>query len=570
MASPSKSTRPLMASILGGAADAAQSAQKRAADAAQLAQKTYESVTPPVWRGDYSPEQWQEWYAASQKPEPSVPGMPQGYESLDSRALHQEWLKRAQPTLVRLFRQFYQANGMRLPQSAVRQVHLSVLGMPHSGDEKTSQLRGQFFDWLRSKTLVGDERSDNSVTPEQLEQWSIPQGDTLPEILGNVPDAMNAHYRLNESGQEQLAALADYNLLTAFQTDPDHRPSFLKSPAMSYIGSTVAKVAEPLTFDTSGISGAITRGLRQGDPRSVLVATLTQDDYSRKRMESDPEYANRVWTGAAVPQFSAASPEGMDFKFNSGNTALGSATRWMTNFLLKQGLTEQQRQDIYDFQRLNQRVTPVRRADADTPLFGNEQARRTAALGRRVSDLEADAWRGVSNYTPRAIYEINDTLGTNIKPFYPPAAVNDALMAVPGMLGDAQNFLSTAATGGFGLLAGGKSGVKNLIQALKGNLYEAPSEAGYNAGLSMADNPGQSWSDYMTKPDKGVTLRTKAGKIPDPTNRQEYEQAVRDLDEQAQKDLMEVRKWLDTQRKPAEAQSPKPAVFSGDYQFLPP
>lgn len=564
MASPSKATRPLMASLLGGAADAAQGLQN-----------LYESDTPAVWRGDYTPEQWQQWYAASQqpgadRPAASVPGAPQGYGSMDSHALHQAWLERAAPTYTRLFQQFYKSSGVRAPRSVVQQVQNAVLGRPHTPSEQADQLKGQFFDWLRDRTLVGDERADNSVTPEQLEAWSTPQGDTLGEIVGDVPNAMSAHYRLTPAGQEQLAALADYNLLTAFQTDQAHRPSFLKSPEMGRIGNTVAQLSEFLTFDTSGISGANNDALRQGDPRNSLVATLTQDDFTRERMKSDPEFANRVWTGAAVPQFSAASPEGMDFKFNSGNTLLGGATRYLTNFLLQQGLSDSQRQDIYDFQRLNNRVTPVRQPDSDTPILGDEQARRAARLSSRVGDIEANAWRGISDYTPQAIYAINDKFGTNIKPFYPPAIVNDAVMTVPAIVADPQNLAMTALSGGLGMLSGGKAGVKNLVRALKDNLYEVPSEAGYTAGISMANNPDQSWSDYITKPDRGVTLRTKAGKIPDPTNRQEYEQAVTDNNQQTQKDLMEVRKWLDTQRKPPKAQSPKPAIFSGDYQFLPP
>lgn len=560
--------------------------------------KAYKALTPSVWTGDYPAEAWQDWYAKSAKPSSDVDMTVYGefatpetldrlYEGWDSHRLHQEWMQRALPKLNALFREFSTTlkpeeksaltlqpidesldsesiNRIAARNEAIKQtlrdVRASILGLPNSADKtQAGQLRDEFLGWLKETSLNGSMRSDNSVTPEQYAEWRADPNDAK---------RVNAHYRLNEEGQRQLDRLADYNLLTTFQTSLHHRPSFLKSGGiMGAIGNTLSMATAPVWGDISMVPQQNLRALVRGNPKSTVVAALTQDDYTRNWRKTNPEFAKGVWAGAAVPQLSAADPDGMDFAFSSPSTLLGAAAQYPTNYLLLSGLTTgQQRGDLISAGRKLDRVSPIIEQDPSGAVSRQAQFERARALDSKHGDIQRDAWRGFSDYLPAKIYALNDLLGAPkdkpyIKPFYPSAFVNDAVMAIPGMLGDPQNLASMAA-GGFGALLSKGSRIAQLLAMLGHQAKEAPFEAAFNTGQSIAQNP-QSINQYFTAPDPNVTLRTRDGRIPDPSKREEYFQAVADRDQQAQTDLRATREWLNTQsqyakQKPASGGSKPP------------
>ena len=585
-----ESTRPLFSASTGEGLRRHFSALGGAA--AQGARAVYNLFANDVWDGDYSPEQWRQWYAASGAPGAAPPRfhpmMQHKYDDKDEYALHQEYLARAKPTFDRLFVQYKrslsperqaefmyaapqggllgslfgdtsgQTDANQRTRALVQDVRNSILGLPFNRENARAEaIRNEFLDYVRMTALLGDQRADNSVSPEQYAQWSSDSA--------GVFDAASAKYRLNNVGRQQLAQLADYNLLTAFQTDQIHRPEHLKSAPLSVVSNVVSGLAAPLFGDISGIPDSNQKSLWSGTPRNALAAVLTQDDFSRQRMRDDPNFAKRVWTGAAVPQLSFASPTGMDWASSNPSTALGYATNWLSNPMYYPsgylGMTEQKRQDWLDAASKLDRVTPIRSRDLSDPVADSQDWQSDRELANDLREIVGRGYRGFSDNLPAHIYRFNDQnpFGVKITPFYPPALVNDAVMSAPAVLGDPQNLLLSALGGGWGALRG--AGSKAMVTSLKNLVADAPAEMGYGTAVSVANTP-QSIEEYASAPDPNVTLKTPSGATPNPANRQEYEQAVTARRDETQNVLSKARSFLDTQRKRSTRGLPRRSVES--------
>ena len=562
------------------------------------------SWAPPKPERAYTPQAWQNWYAATQRPAttfaPQDAYKPQ-YPSLGDPILgapasaywnreapveqvYGEWLNRAKPKFHSLFKEYVASLPVEMQQqirpqrqkggflsslvggdpsvseaNAAKKALLDdisggVLGMPYNPEnELANSLRDGFFEWLRATSLGGKMAPDNSINPAQREAWQQSGGDTLQEFASSVADNASINYRMNPEGRRQADRLADYNLLVAFQDTGTNIPAAIQQPflGMGGIQNAISGATEWMFSGVTGIPDANQIAAIQRTPEATLRAVLTQDDYTRKMRQEDPDYVKRAWRGGYMPQYAAGSPEGLEFSANNPATGFGYATNWLTNPMMFPQKSEPERQNLLDTSAQLGAVTPVIEPSGDPAVDAIEHGQRRV-LNADLDAMQSSAWKGVAEQTPKMIYGYNDAIGDRIgfpiTPRYASAFVNDAAMMVPAMAGDPQNLAQLALTGGIGALAGG--GIKSVVKPLLQYLQESPAELGYTTALSKSANP-QSWSDYIFAPDPGVTLRTKGGKTPDPTNRQEYEQALADQQDEQKNILGRAGSFLSTQQRRA-------------------
>lgn len=497
-------TRPLSASIAEGFSGLG----RRIGDALSY-------ITPDVYeKGDYAPQQWEKWYADTQ------PGGVH-YER------HQEFLRRLEPVLDRRYREYKDAlkSGAWRPEAMPEiaktgrsnkevsdKVKDIIRGKPVGNDPEARAYASLFLDYMRDNSL-GGRSARNSVTPEQYAEWQTfkPGGE-------GIAQAANAPYRLNNAGKDNLERTIDYNLMTTFQTDPVHRPAFLKSGLLMGNLQNLVGMAYP-----SGIGMAAQQlgNVWGGDPVSAVDNAVMWDDYSRQKFAENPYYWNDRLAGATIPQASALTAEGLEEKTQGGGSMMGTATRYLSGPMLFPNLSEKERQTLIDFQRQYSRYTPIipKPDDYDYTgqLFADEEETQRLDLARQLNAQEAEAWQGFSTVLPEQIKQFNKATGLNIKPTYGSAAMNDLAMVVPGILGDPQNVAQTA-------LAAATGGMSGLVRALLSTAAETPGEGGFNTAISIGNTP-QPLNEYLFSSNPGVPLRTPDGRTPAPDSR-EYDEAL--------------------------------------------
>ena len=488
-------TRPLSASIAEGFSGLG----RRLGDVLSY-------VTPDIYeKGDYAPQQWEKWYADTQ------PGGVH-YER------HQEFLQRLEPVLERRYQEFKNAlrsgawkpeDSPPMPKSRRSSKEISdkvkdvIRGKPVGNDPQARVYARLFLDYMRDNSL-GGRSARNSVTPEQYAEWQAfkPGGE-------GIGQAANAPYRLNDAGKDNLERTIDYNLMTTFQTDPVHRPAFLKSGLLMGNVQNLVGMAYP-----SGIGMAAQQlgNVWGGDPVSAVDNAVMWDDYSRQKFAENPYYWNDRLAGATIPQASALTAEGLEEKAQGGGSMMGTATRYLSAPLLFPNLSESERQTLVDYARHYSRYSPI------MPELNPRESAQRLDLARQLNTQEAEAWQGFSTVLPEQIKQFNKATGLNIKPTYGSAAMNDLAMVVPGILGDPQNVAQTA-------LAAATGGMSGLAQALLGSVAEIPGEGGFNTAISISNTP-QSISEYLFSSNPGVPIRTPDGRIPEPDS-QEYDEALK-------------------------------------------
>lgn len=418
--------------------------------------------------------------------------------------------------------------------------------------EKAMYLRSQFMDWMQSRSMGGSEVGDTSVTPEQFEQWR------------NDPDrskALNADYRLSPAGQEMLRNTVDYNLFSTFQTD-QHRPLPLRSPLMNVVGSTIGSMYEQATTALDPSADSMepnTPAGRQGrfihSPNPVNAMRYAMGLY-KDTQKADPEFYNTLQGGSQVPQASLMTVDGLANKTTTGATPWGrfvnDADIFLRGMLANAGLgagaaNAADRDVVSQIVRTQDRPTPIR--------YPEKSAAGAVDAIKGWVDGQRD---GATVYFPRWM----DKAGFQSPPRFPSAFVKDAANLPVDLVTDPATALSMAVSAPLGVLRGIAS--RSVGQALLGAAApfyglarEVAPELATSTGITLTQTP-QSYYDYFTKADPSNPLRTPEGKIPDPTNKKEYNAAVAQWEGNREKALQSGRQFLQNQASLA-AEAKKPA-----------
>lgn len=473
--------------------------------------------TPPVWSGDYSPQQRMEWYYSLAQ-DPAM------------QKKHAEFESAAYPAMVNRLAEYrnylrYNLDGDLPPltDQTLSNIGGRLLGKPFDPEDKFAEdyTRG-FLDWLRESS-TGSLAPDQSVTPEEKAQW-----DNDPSLR----NSLNSNYRLTESGQKNLDKERDYELLRTFQTDPAHRPIFLQSAPTTAAFSGISS----LTYDGTGMSSQQLANTLAGTPAAAMENALMWDNHYRERMSKQPGYWNDMVGGAVLPSGSATNIYGLGRKTTDGDSSVGRWTRWLSGPMKRSDLSERQREDYNNFKTLNSRQTPIR---SGKDVFG-EQSEKARELAAKSDAMESQDEKIISDNFPGMVNAVNDATGMNIAPFYPSAFVNDLGMVGPNIAGDPLNALAFLPSAALGVATKGISG---LGHALLAQAADAPNEGAFSAALSLTNTPQSAW-DYVSKPDPGVTLRDSSGNIPDPLNRKSYEKALQSKVDGRQTILQGMQAWL--------------------------
>jgi hypothetical protein len=533
--------------------------------------RLYKYFVPAVVRGeDYTPEQWSQWYERSER---------HGTEEFRKRL---DYKQAVTPVLARHWPEFRATSAYQdlMPPNDSRRSEVGntaiamLLGeryadldqRPDSDANRARALVRALLDHMKQKALGGEFAPDTSVTPERMQEWRTPQfsGKSVGKAPQALLDAANADYRLTSKGQASLQRLMDYNLLRAFQTDPEHRPDNIKGgpmgTGMGAIQNSIGLLGALLTSnpkETARMAASQLKNTLFGGPSDALDNTMMWDRWGRDWSKQNPEFWNSRFLGSAVPQGSALTLDGLDRKSNSGDTMTGQATRYMTNWWTMPGVSPEQRQTLVDWMGQNDRFTPIRPKSQPTTYQSDRM------LTNEIASLEGEGQRAVSTYWPKAMKDINRELlldslpqGFQLPTHFPSAAVNDALMAVPNIAGDPQNLVQTLLTLGTGVVSsGGKALLRQVGSRALDNIYELPSEALTNTAISKANDP-QSLDEYLTKADPAVPLRLPDNpkQIPDPTGEgyeTEYLPALNAYHQKQQNVLNEAAKRLNNRRSPA-------------------
>lgn len=525
----------------------------------------YRAMVPSLYgEGDYSDPQWQEWLSKSQQRDAA--GRPVTQEGLE----HMRYLEAAKPIFVQRAGEFiakYPDLAQRYSAEDGQAAMDSVLGLRRlrPDEQGAKEFASLLLSYVRDTGIFPQqddgkpsaEQKDLSVTPEQYEKW--PNDPTPgPKLFGSGPGSLpsakqlNARYRLAPAGQEAMQRTMEYNLLSAFQTEPQHRPLPLQNPLISGIAGPVASVVDsglslrdPTSQNTPGTRQ--TKAVFNPSPLNSMRYAMGVYDEAQ---QADPEF----WKGSRgspVPQGSLMTPEGLMTNMNTSNTAYGDAYKFLTYPLMKPAyksvtgewvFTEADRQALLDYEHLNDRVTPVRHPDSTVDFN---------ALTAAVKQDHDHDYQKATVYTP----QLAKALG--MPGFYPSPFVNDFAMVVPGILGDPANAAFTAATGGLGVALGG--GPRAIGQALLSNASDIPSEGAFNTGLTLGYAP-ETYFNYFTGldnlgsdgfPQYTNPLRTKSGRTPHP-DLPEYDTAVKAFEEAREKNLDEIKRVNENQRKQTE------------------
>lgn len=551
----------------------------------------------PGWffysKNNYSPEQWQEWYAKSSKH-----GTPEF-------AAHSDYLAAARPRLHQRNKEFL-AHLMSMPadaqggQVSVQQVFSkmgpdgrqlldkafkrAILGLPPLPEAEDIQpivdiYRQGFLDWMRETSLGGVAQPDVSVTQEQYDQFD-------PDQATNT---------LSPVGKEALDKRKDYTLFSAFQTKPDHRPL-----AMEKGSSLTAALGLPGDLVGRAFSGPTSAGRSDFDSGAVqqLLTGFLPSPYNSvkwtmgwhrqgQRVPSDQlrEYTGPIDRLLGVPAWSAADPlysglggEGVDTLFLGGDTPWGSFASYLSALLNSTMRDAYSDADISPADSLayaresmkTGRHTPI--VPEGVQGYGEDGRPKWAAAQSAIQEMQNTDRSLLSTYLPKVTRNINylihqlrypgiepqgkDPYGSRGSAGYLPttygaAAANilpntfvdvasDPTVVAGAVLPEAREAARLLRSGrparAAGRLAGGSG---------KAFIDEVPGEAAFS-GVTIGAPMAGAWN-YFAQPDPGIPLQTSGGKLVDAESKN-YLPALKQYESEVERDFGEMRR-IATMRK---------------------
>lgn len=555
--------------------------------------------------GDHSSDQWKEWYQNSRT------------EGTKEFLEHKRFLAQAVPRVIRRLdewdgerRPYSQSPGVDAfgnlldpadpehPEEILRTNAIrALLGMKYNRDNADSmRFLQEFLDHMRDTSLGGPLSQDTSVTPEGREQMRQEHG------------SFNLDNRLTPGGADAMARLKDYNLFSAFQMG-NHKPDAMELPWMSgplgvlgvLYGNMFGKSFDPVAMEQVNAA-------TDPSPLNAMRSVMAWDDRGR---EADPNMHRDYRTGANIPQSSMISPMGMEATFNTGDTAYGRLTRWLTNAILMPLESIENRDALAQVMNDGDRFTPISRPGA----FEADQ--KLVEQGRRI---ESENWARPATYLPMLIREYNKLFGAGtaayagttpepppgmeyqqsdnpfipanlvelsqekkdyqawnraqtglpeprvdpdpyakigITPFYGTQALNDLVAVVPNILGDPGNLVASGVGGAVSALANMARGAgvgRSLGSALKTvaatNAGDLPGETAFQTGISMAISP-QPPLGYFTEISPQIPLqRDSAGNLP-PADSTKFIKAIADLENRRESGFEQMRNKQDSDQQEA-------------------
>jgi len=521
-----------------------------------VVQPAVDYFSPDLYKSDsggrYSDRNWEEWYERS-----SLYGTPE-------YAKHMDFLGMAGPKLDAYLAPWLASRSeearARIRESIKEVAPLfraKILGIKPpinvspEGEQLAQTMVNDFLSWMRDTSIIGDDRPDTGVTPDEAESFRQD-----PSFRNRA----NADWRLTDTGVDAAKKLLDYNLFATFQTGL-HSPEPLQGAAINAIGAGLGVAYENLPLTSLGsvrpdslpgdqIARKQLGFIMSPDPGSALDYTMEVMRYAERK---DPRFFNDWASGSYLPQFSAMTASGLSQKSESGNTRYGRATRYLTTPVMMNNFNRDERGALVDVLNDIDRLTPIRPEGTADEI--ND-------LRVRGTKLEGDNWRQVSARLPMWIRYLNQGLqeiptspqawagdvtssdpsnpwfgptdrpenapepssdpGADgpIVPFHSTAAFNDALMVVPGIAGDPINAGVAALTGvgSLGLNARARVPIlKNLASsgraAAKAEFGDVKGEMGYNTGISLSMTP-QTMQGYLSDPDPNNPIRDQYGQTP--------------------------------------------------------